>query len=285
MKTKSPFYGAPDENVAGVSIPGWADSWNPYSSPFFGDPADPGVTIAPKTGADILDTAAPEAAPAMVVNQVARQNGISAEQAIPSSSDYFRLVKVNLFYASNASITQSQVSQPINSSMVDMALSENLRNRPFPGLIKQTGGAGLGATTQLSVAVGDITPYAEVGIPWVYLTIAASSLNTKVGGIMTFTLTGKTASGVQVASTPWSLKREAVDKPVRVIMFPYVMMANRPLHQTIVVGTFGGVAQALNVAVTGLDTTESISIEVPGYSMGSLREIAMKFAFPSGLSF
>lgn len=277
---KSPFYGD-----STVEIPGWSTPWNPFASAFFGSPENPGVVISSQTGAKILETDQPAAGPALVVNQVARDLGVDPKAAQPSTEDFYRLVKVGVFYASNASIIQSQTSQAINSSMINMALSDTLRTRPFPGYVKSVAGAGLGATTALTIAIADIAPTAEIGIPWVFVTIAASSLTAKAGGLMSFSLGGKTANGVVVADTPWSIKRENIAKAVRIIMFPYVMMAARPLHQTVAVGTFGGVAQALTVSITGVAADESVTIEIPGYSMGSLREISMKFGFPAGLSF
>lgn len=282
-KTKSPFFGGPDTGT--IQIPNWSDSWNPFASPFFGDPSNPGTVISQDTGAKLLAEANPAAAPAHIVNQVASAAQVTAADAIPSKEDFYRLVKVGLLYASNASITQSQSAQSVNSSVVDMALSETLRNRPYPGTTKMAAGAGLNSVTNLTFGQSDIGEYVEVGLPWVYFTIAASPLNAKAGALITCSLTGKTATQVVVAATPWTIKREDASRPVRVIMFPYVMMANRPLHQTIVVGTIGGVEQSFTLSINGLDTNESVTLEVPGYSMGSLREIAMKFAFPSGISF
>lgn len=189
----------------------------------------------------------------------------------------------------NAQIKLNPVLGKILAASLDYNLTKALNDYPFAGTVL----AGSWTETEAPVGVSTVTVNQaalfgvgsnyEASIPFVIITIAASTLTAQVGKPYNLYFEGVDEHGATVQVNEitggfFSFYRTSNVEAISAIFIPYRVVATRSLpFLPVITATKSFVLKIGNIL-----ETESVSITIPGYSTKELNQVAKMYALPSG---
>lgn len=123
----------------------------------------------------------------------------------------------------------------------------------------------------------------KIFAPCIYITISGSVLQTAPGAPMTITVGGWGEDGINaLTADQWAFKRETIDRPSELVVYPYIRTMDRLLPQMFYIELLCGastwtVTKGLTVNVTGLSAGQSVSVTIPGINSKELLDFLATF--------
>jgi hypothetical protein len=128
-----------------------------------------------------------------------------------------------------------------------------------------------------------------ITVPFFRFTISASTLNAAPGSQVKINIRARNPEGVLIDTFTngytYSIQRMNSVEAVMGIYIPTQVVSTRTLPFLPIAGDAGTDESVRDVTITfsGVSATDVISVTIPGYSTGELREIASMYNLPSGL--
>lgn len=258
---------------------------------FYGDPK---VDIDPEDAASAL---AGQDDPEVPGEQAVVDKLQSAEDATQKLEAYRNLdpsakSKTTLLPALavwNAQIKLNPVLGKILAASLDYNLTKALNEYPFAGTVlsgawtETDAPVGVSTVTVNQAALFGVGGDYEASVPFVIITIAASTLTAQVGKPYNLYFEGVDEHGAtaQVNETTggfFSFYRTSNVEAISAIFIPYRVVATRSLpFLPVITATKSFVLKIGNIL-----ETESVSVTIPGYSTKELNQVAKMYALPSG---
>lgn len=187
--------------------------------------------------------------------------------------------------ATNASVIQTPASGKLPGRPFIDNISRQASTYPIQSLRIQAPGAGVANETTLLIdgtalqtaATPTIAPLGTldapgtaptvsraIAIPMVFVTISAPSLNAASGAAIQVWMVGKSEAGFALSSERITIKRGKVTEAIELILVPFFFVTSRIRPALAVAGTLYGQVYSFTVKLTGLTSTETVSLVVPG---------------------
>lgn len=256
-------------------------------SVFYGDPMVIDTDLAgfaagdpSKTGVAVSSAAAKGALSKAGVQRAASFKSMpSAEKAVHT--------KIMPLVLTNGKIILDPVKSPIPAVNLNFNLQESLLRYPYAGVVVP-GETVAGANAMKCSADADTLASGYAAVPFIKFTIAASQLNAKAGQQYNLYFNGTTATktGVTNVMAKYTIQRIAANEPITGILIPYIILSNRTIPMLPI---FGGGAAGVDDTVTfelvleNTDSSESMTMTIPGYTTKELEEISRLFQLPAGI--
>lgn len=260
---------------------------------FYGDPVD----ITPEDAAAAIQEGNTDL-PAQVAASSSQSDAEAVEKAQAyaalSPEEKAQVTMVPALAVWNAQVITNPVVGQISASNLNYNLTKNLNEMPFAGrtfsATTQKASAGDSYYADVELAITDATDTQLYGVPICTITIANSTLNTPVGGLVSLSY-----SGVDVSGNKWdtindpaksqyvyTFQRLNSTEPVRAIFVPFQVVATRTLPFMPVFQYSASAPKTIHIRLDGLTETDVVYVNVLGYASQELKEISTVYNLPAG---
>lgn len=269
-------------------VPGF--SHNTHMKNLIGDVEDDGYgdeeygdLVAPEfsTG-DMNDVANGRSASAKVLRKMApradRKAAVAAALSLPGKAIDSAIIPA--LFPENAKVIQFASERGVPGSLVKYNLDKHRVASPYASVFKNVAGAGVGATTTVTLDAALIAPIIEYTVPMYFVTISSSVLSGRAGARYEITLAGVNEFNAVLNAETWIIEREDINKPVRFTAVPFVRIKDDVKPMLAAFGTVQGLVKTFVISIKGVDTSESIQVVAPGLDSQEMKAFLKAWNIP-----
>lgn len=183
-----------------------------------------------------------------------------------------------VFQLTNAILKQAGTETPVSGTGIKNVFNRWSDDYPIQTtnrVIIATDGAAIGVEFgNAQLGAGQPNPsWTKIGVPVVFITIASSNNISRPGARYSVALEGVAASGGMLANDETHFERIDGNKPMTLILFPYIRVKEIMRPQMAIFGANGTDEVKLTVKIKGLAKDESVSVTVPGFDSSELKAL------------